>query len=64
MLTASNLSRSILLAVCSLASWALAESVIVPGAAWTDTSGNAIQAHGAGILKVGTPVYPIFFLLR
>ena len=29
-----------------------AESVIVPGAAWTDTSGNIIQAHGAGIFKV------------
>lgn len=25
---------------------------IVSGAAWTDTSGNPIQAHGAGILKV------------
>lgn len=31
-----------------------AASVIVPGAAWTDTSGNVIQAHGAGILKVST----------
>lgn len=27
-------------------------AVIVPGATWTDTSGNVIQAHGAGILKV------------
>lgn len=27
-------------------------SVIVPGAAWTDTSGNSIQAHGGGFLKV------------
>lgn len=26
--------------------------VIVPGATWTDTSGNVIQAHGGGILKV------------
>jgi len=26
---------------------------IVPGATWTDTSGNVIQAHGGGILKVG-----------
>ncbi|EJD04256.1 Arabinanase/levansucrase/invertase [Fomitiporia mediterranea MF3/22] len=33
------------------------ESVIVPGAAWTDTSGNIIQAHGAGILKVGSTFY-------
>ena len=29
-------------------------AVIVPGATWTDTSGNVIQAHGAGILKVVT----------
>ena len=29
-----------------------AETVIVPGATWTDSSGNVIQAHGGGILKV------------
>lgn len=41
------------LAVAGLvASIATAESVIVPGAAWTDTAGNIIQAHGAGLLKV------------
>ena len=28
------------------------QSVIVPGAHWTDTSGNSLQAHGAGIIKV------------
>ncbi|KAJ3016070.1 hypothetical protein NUW54_g888 [Trametes sanguinea] len=33
------------------------QSVIVPGAPWKDTSGNAIQAHGAGILKVGSTFY-------
>ncbi|RPD79946.1 galactan 1,3-beta-galactosidase [Lentinus tigrinus ALCF2SS1-7] len=33
------------------------QSVIVPGAHWTDTSGNAIQAHGAGIFKVGNTFY-------
>ena len=27
-------------------------AVIVPGATWTDTSGNLIQAHGGGFLKV------------
>jgi len=27
-------------------------TVIVPGATWTDTSGNVIQAHGGGFLKV------------
>lgn len=30
----------------------LGEAVIVPGATWVDTSGNVIQAHGAGIMKV------------
>ncbi|KAI0747996.1 galactan 1,3-beta-galactosidase [Daedaleopsis nitida] len=30
---------------------------IVSGARWTDTSGNAIQAHGAGIIKVGNTFY-------
>ncbi|KIJ27418.1 carbohydrate-binding module family 35 protein [Sphaerobolus stellatus SS14] len=34
-----------------------AENVIVPGAPWTDTSGNSIQAHGGGILKVGSTFY-------
>ena len=27
-------------------------AVIVPVAAWTDTDGNVIQAHGGGFLKV------------
>ncbi|KAL5534523.1 hypothetical protein ACEPAG_986 [Sanghuangporus baumii] len=44
----------------ALSAWAAlvsAETVIVPGAAWTDTSGDIIQAHGAGILKVGSTYY-------
>jgi len=32
-------------------------TLIVPGAAWTDTSGNVIQAHGGGFLKVGSTFY-------
>ncbi|KAI0797866.1 galactan 1,3-beta-galactosidase [Abortiporus biennis] len=32
-------------------------NVIVAGATWTDTSGNTIQAHGGGILKVGSTFY-------
>src|SRR5882724_12677689 len=28
-----------------------------PGAAWTDTSGNALQLHGLGIIKVGSTWY-------
>ncbi|KAJ8454635.1 hypothetical protein ONZ51_g12914 [Trametes cubensis] len=33
------------------------QSLIVPGAPWMDTSGNPIQAHGAGLLKVGSTFY-------
>ncbi|VDB94873.1 unnamed protein product [Peniophora sp. CBMAI 1063] len=47
---------SALLAPLLLASTAIAAR-IVPGATWTDTSGNVIQAHGAGILKVGSTFY-------
>ena len=38
----------------SFASFALcqSDSFIVSGAAWTDTSGDVIQAHGAGLLTV------------
>ncbi|KAF5311783.1 hypothetical protein D9619_003118 [Psilocybe cf. subviscida] len=32
-------------------------AVIVPGATWKDTSGNIIQAHGGGFLKVGSDFY-------
>ncbi|KAH0590242.1 hypothetical protein H2248_000412 [Termitomyces sp. 'cryptogamus'] len=32
-------------------------AVIVPGAAWTDTGGNVIQAHGGGFLKVSSTYY-------
>lgn len=41
-----------LLSLLSLVAATFAETVIVPGATWTDTSGNPIQAHGAGMLKV------------
>ncbi|KAI0705850.1 glycosyl hydrolase [Cytidiella melzeri] len=44
-------------ALLSLFAAVRAETQIVSGAAWTDTSGNLIQAHGAGILKVGSTFY-------
>ncbi|KAI0341845.1 Arabinanase/levansucrase/invertase [Trametopsis cervina] len=43
--------------VLSLLTAARSETQIVSGALWTDTSGNPIQAHGAGILKVGSTFY-------
>lgn len=30
---------------------------ITPGSVWNDTQGNVIQAHGEGIIKVGTTYY-------
>lgn len=35
----------------------IGENVIVPGATWYDTSGNVIQAHGGGFLKVDSTYY-------
>ncbi len=32
-------------------------STFTPGAAWDDTSGNALQMHGLGIIKVGSTWY-------
>ena len=49
-------SLSLLLGALAAITSVLGQSVIVPGARWTDTSGNAIQAHGAGIFKVRTDV--------
>lgn len=50
---------SALLAISNLALGRAA--VIVPGATWTDTSGNVIQAHGGGILTVGT-LFPLYMV--
>jgi hypothetical protein len=37
---------------------ALAQSgLILPGATWKDTSGNVIEAHGGGMIKVGSTYY-------
>lgn len=50
--------KASLLAFATIASSSLSNAaVIVPGATWTDTSGNVIQAHGGGILKVGSAWY-------
>jgi hypothetical protein len=34
-----------------------APATIIPGVDWRDTSGNLIEAHGAGIIKVGSTYY-------
>ncbi|KAJ3575903.1 hypothetical protein NP233_g781 [Leucocoprinus birnbaumii] len=51
-----HLPVSLFVAVICATSRALG-AVIVPGATWTDTSGNVIQAHGGGFLKVGSTYY-------
>jgi beta-xylosidase len=34
-----------------------ADAAIVPGTAWKDTQGHPIQAHGGGMIKVGSTYY-------
>jgi hypothetical protein len=34
-----------------------AQATFTPGTAWTDQGGNALQAHGLGIIKVGSTWY-------
>ncbi|KAI0709067.1 galactan 1,3-beta-galactosidase [Earliella scabrosa] len=48
---------SLSLFVGLLAGLSAVRAQIVSGARWTDTSGNPIQAHGAGIIKVGNTFY-------
>jgi hypothetical protein len=36
-----------------------ATATLAPGTAWTDTAGNRLQAHGAGIFTVGSTYYMV-----
>jgi hypothetical protein len=36
-----------------------ATATITPGTAWTDSSGGSLEAHGAGIFKVGSTYYMV-----
>lgn len=55
-LRARALTAWLVLLVCIL-KFVDAQSLIVPGALWYDTDGNEIQAHGTGILTVGSTFY-------
>jgi hypothetical protein len=33
------------------------KKAIIPGGSWTDTEGHSLQAHGAGLIKVGEKYY-------
>src|SRR5258708_3445637 len=41
----------------ALEAYAAVPAAIIPGGSWTDTSGNSLQAHGAGLIKVGSTYY-------
>src|SRR5690242_17025461 len=45
------------LSLPSIAPALAAVVTITPGAVWTDTTGNVIQAHGGGLIKVGSTYY-------
>lgn len=47
--------------ISSILSQALGASWIAPGAVWTDTSGNKIDAHGGGIVQRGDTFYWVGF---
>jgi Ricin-type beta-trefoil lectin domain/Glycosyl hydrolases family 43 len=36
-----------------------ATATITPGAMWTDTAGNRLQAHGVGVISVGSTYYMV-----
>lgn len=56
-LLAVFMAIALFIVACAVATTCGLAAVIVPGAAWTDTSGNVIQAHGGGFLKVGSTYY-------
>ncbi|MFB9238728.1 ricin-type beta-trefoil lectin domain protein [Plantactinospora siamensis] len=57
---ATAVAAALLLAVLTGASPAIAApATITPGTMWTDTAGNRLQAHGAGIFTVGSTYYMV-----
>ena len=56
-LAAAVVAASVLLGGTSPAEAATA--TVVPGTMWTDTAGNRLQAHGAGLFTVGSTYYMV-----
>lgn len=52
-----NMCIPYLLPVLGVVTGAFAATWIVPGAVWTDTSGNTIDAHGGGIVQRESTFY-------
>jgi hypothetical protein len=60
LLTAAAVTAATLLALLAVIRPAEAATVtITPGTMWTDTAGNRLQAHGAGIFTVGSTYYMV-----
>src|SRR5438874_294401 len=63
--TFRRLLATLAVATAALAAVALthpaeaATVTITPGTMWTDTAGNRLQAHGAGIFTVGSTYYMV-----
>jgi beta-xylosidase len=49
----------VLCASVTVTSAGAATATITPGVAWTDTEGNRLQAHGAGVFTVGSTYYMV-----
>ena len=56
-LTAVVLAALLVPAIPAIPAHADTISTFTPGAAWDDTSGNPLQMHGLGIIKVGSTWY-------
>jgi hypothetical protein len=54
-----GLATLVTAAAVGLVAWpaSAAEVAITPGTAWKDTAGHPIQAHGGGMIKVGSTYY-------
>ena len=53
----NSLSTSALSEPCDLRTTGGNSCVVTPATQWTDTAGNRMQAHGAGIFTVGSTYY-------
>ncbi|GIF04823.1 ricin-type beta-trefoil lectin domain protein [Actinoplanes siamensis] len=56
-LAASVIAASVLVTGAPAAEAATA--AVIPGTMWTDTAGNRLQAHGAGVFTVGSTYYMV-----
>jgi hypothetical protein len=53
----TNIAVGFFLTLVTLVASVTAQVTIYPGAPWIDSSGNSLQAHGGGMIKVGSIWY-------